>query len=107
MEWNYKAITIYITYEGKFNFKFNGKSYECDTLRKAKKLIDEKTADFYKMSHSDVTKMLNKLSNKERTFVIQLINELGLHANTNYCDAGISEDFVFEYDFELDELNKN
>lgn len=107
MEWNYKAITIYITHEGKFVFEFNGKNYECDTLRKAKKLIDEKTADFYKMSHSDVTKMLNKLNNKERTFVVQLITELGLHANSNYCDAGISEDFVFEYDFELDELNKN
>lgn len=51
--------------------------------------------------------MLNKLNYKEKTFVIQLISELGLHANTNYCDAGISEDFVFEYDFELDELNKN
>jgi len=107
MEWNYKGITIYITREGNFNFTIFGKAYERDTLRKAKKLIDEKTADFYKMSHSDVTKMLNKLNYKERTFVIQLISELGLHANTNYCDAGISEDFVFEYDFELDELNKN
>lgn len=106
MEWKYKGITIYITREGNFNFMFNGKAYECDTLRKAKKLIDEKTAAFYKMSRSDMSKLLNKLNNKERTFVAQLISELGLHANTNYCDAGISEDFLFECDFEFDKINE-
>lgn len=104
MEWNYKAITIYITHEGKFVFEFNGKNYGCDTLCKAKKLIDEKTDDFYKMSHSDVTKMLNKLNNKERTFVIQLINELRIHASDAYCSIGISDDFLFEYDFKLDKI---
>lgn len=106
MEWGYKAITIYITHEGKFAFEFNGKNYDCDTLRQAKKLIDEKTADFYKMSQSDVTKMLNKLNNKERTFVIQVISELEQHAHSAYCSIGISDDFVFECDFDISELDK-
>lgn len=106
MEWEYKGITIDVTFEGKFSFKFDGKVYECNTLRKAKKLIDEKTAAFYKMSRSGMSKLLNKLNNKERTFVIQLISELGLHANANYCKAGISENFVFECDFEFDKIDK-
>ena len=53
-----------------------------------------------------MSKLLNKLNNKERTFVIQLISELGLHANANYCKAGISENFVFECDFEFDKIDK-
>ena len=101
--WTYKGIEIDVNLDGEFTFRFNSNGYKAETLRKAKKIIDEKTDAFYKISHEEVSNLLKKLNNKERTFVTQLIEELREHGNSAYCQIGISDYFLFDYDFKLDE----
>lgn len=95
MNWEYKNIEININEQGIFYFTINNKRYEENSLDKSKKIIDNILNEFYTFTKKDLDRLYNKLTSKEKCFIDDIITELNIHANSNYCELGLHN---FEWD---------
>lgn len=98
MEWIHKNIKITISEDGYFYFNHKGNGDCANTLNDAKRKIDKITKDYYTFSKDDIKKMLGKLNEREKDFVNSLMKELSVHAFNAYCEIGISEDMLFNWE---------
>ena len=90
MKWEYKNHTIEVNDNGFFAFKTaDGLYRSCDSLSKAKKLIDELMAEYYNMTQEQYKKLLDKLTDKEKDFVKSMVDELRIHEDNAYCELGL------------------
>ena len=97
MEWEYKKIIITVESDGKFYFSLNGKVNIEDTLKAAKRRIDELLKDYYTFNDKDIDKLCKKLDKREAEFVRALIEEIKRHVFNAYCEIGISEELLFNF----------
>ena len=96
MEWFYKGKNINVDEQGLFSYEHDGKRYNNDTLSGAKYWIDEQMKDYYNITKNDVKTLLNKLNDRERTFITTVLNELKNHEYNAYCELGVNMDFKYE-----------
>ena len=99
--WNYKGLEIEVTGDGLFEYNFQEKYYQENTLENAKNSIDKVTKSYYTINDHDYKTLLSKLNNREKHFINAIIEELISHANSAYCEQGL--DLDFEFNFKLEE----
>lgn len=103
MGWEYKKIKILFDEEnGLFTF-FNQekKTIErSESLKEAKRRIDEIQKGYYNFTFEDIKALLNKLDDREKDFVIDLIEELDVHDDNCYCEIGIHNSLHFSFNFD-------
>lgn len=90
MDWNYRGVLIKITTEGMFTFACRGRIYSLPTLDSAKGKIDECLQDNSYFSPRDIRNLMDKLDDREKQFVAELIFELKKH--------DVSVDFYYVLD---------
>ena len=65
MKWEYKNHTIEVNEDGFFTFeKADGSQYSCDSLYKAKGLIDELMSEYHNMTQEQYKQLLDKLTDR-------------------------------------------
>lgn len=99
--WNYKGLEIEVTGDGLFEYNFQEKYYQENTLESAKNSIDKVTKSYYTINDHDYKTLLSKLNSREKHFINAIIEELISHANSAYCGQGL--DLDFEFNFKLEE----
>lgn len=100
MEWTYKNIVIVVLSDGSFVFKYKNEQYTSYSLIEAKRKIDSIVSEYYTFTQKDMNKLMNKLTEREKSLVRSLYQELELHANSAYCEQGISEEcWIWDWDF--------
>lgn len=98
MEWHYKNIKIFVECDGYFYFTYNNKTDYAYSLIEAKAKIDSVTKNYYNFTKQDLSKMFKKLDEREKDFVNNLMCELRRHEDNAYCEMGISEDMMFDFE---------
>lgn len=102
MAWEHKKVTICLEEEtGLFAF-FNQEKKEVEkveSLKEAKRRIDEIQKGYYNFTFDDIKALLNKLDDREKDFVLDLIEELELHDENCYCGMGIHNTLHFNFNF--------
>lgn len=101
MEWTYKHIVIVVLSDGSFVFKYKNEKYTSYSLIEAKRKIDSIVSEYYTFTQKDMNKLMNKLTEREQSLVRSLYQELKLHANSAYCEQGISEE-CWNWDWDFD-----
>lgn len=103
MEWEYKKVKILLEEEtGLFTF-FNQekKMIERDiSLGGAKRRIDEIHKSYYDFTFKDIKVLLKKLNDREKDFVVSMIKELKIHESNAYCELGLYNEFLYDFNFE-------
>lgn len=103
MEWEHKGVQILLEEEtGLFTF-FNQEKKEVEkveSLREARRRVAETYKSYYNFTFDDIKALLNKLDDREKDFVIDIIEELDIHDDNCYCEIGIYNSFHFSFNFE-------
>ena len=107
MNWTHKNIKIEITSSGKFAFKCCNTEYLADSLDQAKEIINVTTKVYYTISINFYSHMLDKLDNKEKMFLNQLVEELRCHEDNPYCELCIRNRLDFEIDKQVFDFVEN
>lgn len=100
MNWIRKGIEITVNQDGMFEYSIYGKKYTSPSLSQAKEKINEITKEYYNFTMADLKCLLKKLNNREKEFVLAVINELEEHSDSAYCELGVNLDFNFAPFFE-------
>lgn len=93
--WNYKGLEIEVTGDGLFEYNFQEKYYQENTLESAKNSIDKITKSYYTINYHDYKTLLSKLNSREKHFINAIIEELASYANSAYCGQGLDLDFLY------------
>lgn len=98
MKWTYKNTDIEICEAtGKFYFSIGGETEFCESLSIAKYRIDVLKKEYYHFSKKDINKLTKKLDNREKEFVLSILEELERHRCNAYCEMGLA-DLEFSWD---------
>lgn len=91
--WTHKDIDIKINNEGLFEYDYQHVHHKAETLDGAIKDIDEIVKSYYTITKQDYKTLLSKLNDREKHLMKSIIEELGIHADSAYCELGLGLDF--------------
>lgn len=98
-EFSHRGVDIVVNQEGMFFFKIDGFRYEKPSLKEAKETINKLYERYYGISDTSVDNLLNKLNDKERKFIYDLLVRL------SYKQRHEATDPFIDFQWTLPELD--